>query len=182
MSKILLVLALVLAACAPSAPNPPTEPLIPTIRPSSPQPSAPPAPFAKPRVEKRIVAETVRIPFQRTTREDGTVNEGRRYVETKGVDGIRKRIYEVTIVDGKVTSKVLTADIETTHPQAEVVVVGTKVESRCDPNYSGCVPIARDVDCAGGRGDGPAYVRGPVEVVGYDIYDLDGDGDGIGCE
>lgn len=52
----------------------------------------------------------------------------------------------------------------------------------CDPNYSGCVPIASDVDCAGGSGNGPAYVTGPVQVVGSDIYDLDRDKDGIGCE
>ena len=54
--------------------------------------------------------------------------------------------------------------------------------SQCDPNYSGCVPIASDVDCAGGNGNGPAYVTGPVRVIGRDIYKLDGDGDGIGCE
>ena len=54
--------------------------------------------------------------------------------------------------------------------------------SQCDPNYSGCVPIASDVDCAGGRGNGPAYVKGPVTVTGKDIYKLDGDRDGIGCE
>jgi resuscitation-promoting factor RpfB len=52
----------------------------------------------------------------------------------------------------------------------------------CDPNYSPCVPIASDVDCAGGSGNGPAYVEGPVTVIGSDIYDLDRDGDGIGCE
>src|SRR5215213_379442 len=54
--------------------------------------------------------------------------------------------------------------------------------SQCDPNYSGCVPIASDVDCAGGSGNGPAYVKGPVTVIGKDIYKLDGDHDGIGCE
>ena len=53
---------------------------------------------------------------------------------------------------------------------------------QCDPNYSGCVPIASDVDCEGGRGNGPAYVKGPVKVIGKDIYQLDYDGDGIGCE
>ena len=54
---------------------------------------------------------------------------------------------------------------------------------RCDPKYAGaCVPIASDVDCSSGRGNGPAYVRGPVRVIGRDIYRLDGDGDGIGCE
>jgi len=56
-------------------------------------------------------------------------------------------------------------------------------QSSCDPNYTGaCVPIASDVDCAGGSGNGPAYVQGPVRVVGSDIYGLDRDGDGIGCE
>lgn len=55
--------------------------------------------------------------------------------------------------------------------------------SGCDPNYAGaCVPIASDVDCAGGKGNGPAYVRGPVTVIGTDIYGLDNDRDGIGCE
>lgn len=57
-------------------------------------------------------------------------------------------------------------------------------KNNCDPNYSGaCVPIASDVDCAGGSGNGPAYVTGPVNVIGSDIYGLDGnDNDGIGCE
>lgn len=54
--------------------------------------------------------------------------------------------------------------------------------SHCDPNYSPCVPIASDVDCAGGSGNGPAYVQGPVRVIGRDIYGLDYDGDGVGCE
>lgn len=53
---------------------------------------------------------------------------------------------------------------------------------QCDPNYSSCVPVASDVDCAGGRGDGPEYVKGPVKVIGKDIYRLDRDGNGIGCE
>src|SRR5262245_9359699 len=53
----------------------------------------------------------------------------------------------------------------------------------CDPNYAlVCVPIASDVDCAGGRGNGPEYVVGPVQVIGDDIYELDREGDGIACE
>lgn len=55
--------------------------------------------------------------------------------------------------------------------------------SECDSNYSGaCVPIASDVDCAGGSGNGPEYVSGPVYVVGDDVYKLDRDGDGVACE
>lgn len=62
------------------------------------------------------------------------------------------------------------------------LVTPTRAQDGCDPNYEGaCVPIASDVDCAGGSGNGPEYVQGPVRVVGTDIYGLDRDGDGIGC-
>jgi hypothetical protein len=54
--------------------------------------------------------------------------------------------------------------------------------SDCNPNYSGCVPNDSDVDCAGGSGNGPSYVSGPVNVIGSDPYDLDRDGDGLACE
>jgi hypothetical protein len=58
-----------------------------------------------------------------------------------------------------------------------------KTKSSCDPNYSGaCVPIASDVDCAGGSGNGPAYLSEAAKITGSDIYDLDADGDGWGCE
>mgnify|MGYP003289799138 CR=1 FL=1 len=39
-----------------------------------------------------------------------------------------------------------------------------------------------DYDCAGGSGNGPYYVKGPIRVVGPDDYELDYDGDGIACE
>jgi hypothetical protein len=53
----------------------------------------------------------------------------------------------------------------------------------CNPNYSGgCVPNAKDVDCEGGPGDGPKYVRGPLRATGDDVYGLDGDNDGVACE
>jgi micrococcal nuclease len=55
----------------------------------------------------------------------------------------------------------------------------------CHASYSGaCVPTGfSDVDCAGGSGNGPGYVSTKnFRVVGPDEYDLDADGDGIGCE
>lgn len=62
-------------------------------------------------------------------------------------------------------------------------VIAQQQGSSCDQNYSGaCVPVASDVDCAGGSGNGPAYVSGPVTVIGTDIYGLDRDNNGIGCE
>jgi hypothetical protein len=51
----------------------------------------------------------------------------------------------------------------------------------CHPSYDPCVPIASDVDCEGGSGNGPVYT-GTVRVIGSDEYDLDRDGDGVGCE
>ena len=51
----------------------------------------------------------------------------------------------------------------------------------CHPSYEPCVPIASDVDCEGGSGNGPAYT-GRVSVIGPDEYDLDRDGDGVACE
>ncbi|POH69925.1 hypothetical protein E3O57_14520 [Cryobacterium sp. TMN-39-2] len=53
----------------------------------------------------------------------------------------------------------------------------------CDSNYADvCVPVASDVDCAGGSGNGPAYVDGPLRIVGSDVFDLNRDGDGIACD
>lgn len=52
----------------------------------------------------------------------------------------------------------------------------------CTPGYSPCLPPASDYDCAGGSGNGPKYVQGPVYVTGSDPYGLDRDHDGVGCE
>ena len=53
----------------------------------------------------------------------------------------------------------------------------------CDSRYQGaCLdPDSSDYDCEGGSGDGPLYT-GTVTVTGYDEYELDDDGDGIGCD
>ena len=52
----------------------------------------------------------------------------------------------------------------------------------CNSNYSGCVPIASDVDCEDGGGNGPAYLSESVRVTGSDVYGLDADEDGTACE
>jgi hypothetical protein len=61
-------------------------------------------------------------------------------------------------------------------------LVASAPAGSCSPNYDPCVPIASDVDCAGGKGNGPVYVQGPIRVIGADIYGLDGNNDGVGCE
>lgn len=54
---------------------------------------------------------------------------------------------------------------------------------RCHPSYKGaCLDAnASDYDCIGGRGNGPKYT-GKVRVVGPDVFRLDADHDGWGCE
>jgi hypothetical protein len=114
---------------------------------------------------------------------DPALAAGTTKVRSAGVAGVEALTYEVTFTNGVQTAKRLVGEVTTRTPVTQVIAVGTKKAPQCDPNYSGaCVPIASDVDCAGGSGNGPAYVQGPVRVIGRDIYGLDADGDGIGCE
>ncbi|HEU5028215.1 MAG TPA: G5 domain-containing protein [Spirillospora sp.] len=132
---------------------------------------------------KKTVTVTRKIPFGTRKVRDPSLAGGTTRVKRRGVTGIRTLTYQVTFTNGVQTGKKLIRDEITKAPVQRIVAVGAKPKSQCDPNYSGaCVPIASDVDCAGGSGDGPAYVQGPVRVVGSDIYDLDRDGDGIGCD
>ena len=84
--------------------------------------------------------------------------------------------------DAKAAQAAAAAAAKAAAPPAPAAPAVPGTNPGCDPNYSGCVPIASDVDCAGGSGNGPAYVRGPVQVIGRDIYGLDADHDGVGCE
>ncbi|MEU7590032.1 G5 domain-containing protein [Micromonospora sp. NPDC049230] len=157
-------------------------------RPSGAGPSSAAAPSSgagpSPVVRVRTVTEQSVIRHGAQTVKDSSLAEGKRVVRTKGVDGVRTLTYQVTTTDGVQTGRKLVKSTVTKQPVTEVVAVGTKKpqSSNCDPNYSGCVPIASDVDCAGGSGNGPAYVSGPIRVVGNDIYDLDRDGDGTACD
>jgi hypothetical protein len=58
-----------------------------------------------------------------------------------------------------------------------------KPKKKCHPSYTGaCLdPNASDYDCIGGSGNGPKYT-GRVRVVGPDVFRLDADHDGWGCE
>jgi hypothetical protein len=64
------------------------------------------------------------------------------------------------------------------------VIKTTKPPSNCDPNYSGyCLTDGiGDWDCAGGSGNGPNYVPVRVRVIGVDVFGLDADNDGYGCD
>jgi hypothetical protein len=180
--SVSLIVGLAGAAIAPQPPPAPSAAV--NEEKASPSASSPDEVVS---VTKRRDTEVETIPFSRSEVEDPDRDVGDSQVVTEGVDGRRTRVWIVTIVDGKETSRVKLSE-EVTEPIDEITAIGTRVPPRppeptCDPNYSGqCVPIASDVDCAGGSGNGPAYTYGPVRVVGSDIYDLDRDGDGIACD
>jgi hypothetical protein len=172
-----------ISSAATSAPAAPSESSPASASsPAAPATSTAPA-SATPKVVTRTVTETVRIPFATKKVNDSSLPKGTSKVRTHGVAGVKTLTYQVTLTDGAQTSKKLLRQQVTKEPVTQVVAIGTKQTQKCDLNYSGaCVPIASDVDCAGGGGNGPAYVQGPVRVIGTDIYDLDRDGDGIGCD
>jgi hypothetical protein len=136
------------------------------------------------------IEETEPVAFSKEAKDDSLLASGTNRITTVGVDGVKTKTYKITLVNGIETARELKSEIITTTPVNEVTSTGTYVapvkkttKDNCDLNYSGaCVPIASDVDCNGGGGDGPAYVSGPVYVIGTDIYGLDRDRNGIGCE
>lgn len=137
------------------------------------------------------VTESSVLPFGAMSVDDPNLALGASVVTTPGTPGTVERTYRVTYVDGVETSRDLLSETITVAAIDEVTSIGTyvapppppPVENNCDSNYAdACVPIASDVDCAGGSGNGPAYVDGIVRVVGSDVYDLDRDGDGYGCD
>lgn len=159
-----------------------------TAETSTPSPNASPTPTPTPIMTTETKTEAVA--FQEETREDGALAKGQTKISQEGVNGERTITYEITTLEGKETARKEIKNEVTKAPVNKVSLIGTyvapvvqKPKSTCDPNYSGaCVPIASDVDCASGSGNGPAYTSGPVYVIGSDIYGLDRDGDGVGCE
>lgn len=164
---------------------------------SPPSTTTSPSPTPSPTTIVTEITETESIPFDSVTVDDPAAASGTSVVSVAGVDGVLTVTYRVTTVDGVETSRVKVGEAVTTSPVSQVTSVGSRVDRQpvaapaapaapagggCDPNYSGCVPIASDVDCAGGSGNGPAYAQGPVNVIGSDIYDLDNDDDGVACE
>lgn len=170
----------------------------PTAVAPSPKASAAPTPVRT--VKTEVKREP--IPFDTGSVDDPNLDVGTTALLTQGANGERVITYEVVYEDGVEVSRSVKSDKVGLQPVQEVTAIGTRQpppppapepvpapapapapEGGCDPNYSGpCVPTADDVDCAGGSGNGPAYVSGPVFVTGSDIYDLDRDGDGIACD
>ncbi len=134
------------------------------------------------------------VGFAAMTVNDPSLSVGTSTITTAGVPGVLTTTYSVTYRDGVEKSRTKVGEVVSAAPVNQVTSIGTKplpvvapapvaAAPTCDSNYAdGCVPIASDVDCAGGSGNGPAYISGIVRVVGSDIYGLDRDGNGYGCD
>jgi resuscitation-promoting factor RpfB len=141
-------------------------------------------------VKTKLVRVRQRIAFERDVVRTSALDKGVTQVEAAGRPGVRVRVVKVTLKNGVEVGRDVVKTFVARQPVDRVQLVGTRAKpkptaaaSSCDPNYTGaCVPVASDVDCGGGSGDGPAYVDGPVRIVGSDVYDLDRDGDGIACD
>lgn len=189
-----LVTVLLAAGCASSSASS-TDPAAASDarRIAASSPSATPSPTPVVVVSEQTV--TSALPFERTTVDDAALPSGESRVSTAGVDGEKISTYRVTTIDGVESERVLLSESVGRAPVSEVTSRGTYVAppppapveaasggGGCDPNYAdACVPIDSDVDCAGGKGNGPSYFDGVARVVGSDIYKLDGDGDGLAC-
>lgn len=163
-----------------------------TPKTATPKPTPTPTPVAS----RAEVQEASVIPYGAVTVDDGNIDVGQSAVTVGGGNGEKVTTYLVEYLDGVEVSRSVAREEVTVQAVDEVTSIGTRVpppvveapppapaNDGCDSNYAdACVPIASDVDCAGGSGNGPAYVEGPVRIVGSDIYDLDRDGDGIACD
>ncbi|MEL4320309.1 G5 domain-containing protein [Leifsonia sp. YIM 134122] len=173
-----------------------------TAGPTAAKKSATPTPTPTPtpvRTTKQVEERTP-IPYTSSTVDDANLDAGATAVAVVGVAGEKLTTWSVIYQDGVEISRSVASEVTSVEPVNEVISNGTRQPAPapvpvaepapapapggdCDSNYAdACVPISSDVDCAGGSGNGPAYVAGPVRIVGSDIYDLDRDGDGIACD
>jgi hypothetical protein len=89
-----------------------------------------------------------------------------------------------TFMRGSATFSVVIAKKPPPEPVEQAVAPPPPAPANCHSSYAGaCLkPDASDYDCAGGSGNGPYYVEGPVSIVGPDVFGLDSNGNGVGCE
>jgi hypothetical protein len=113
---------------------------------------------------------------------DGQVHHFTRQLVALEVQETREAEHEEHEREQLVAQEQHEREQEEQEEQEEIEQQESEVAEECDPNYSGCLdPHSPDYDCVGGEGDGPDYT-GTVEVLGYDEFGLDRDGDGIGCD
>ena len=130
-----------------------------------------------PKVLKRGVlaqtnpSETVSIPYQQVTQQDGSYYSPYSFTQQSGSNGSKRVTYKVLTLRGNAVSKTVETETVITQPSNQVVIQGTR-----NSNYY----QAGDLDCGNFRYQQEAQA---VYMAGqYDYHRLDGDHDGIACE
>lgn len=130
-----------------------------------------------PKVVKRGVlvetnpSETVSIPYQQVTQQDGSYYSPYSFTQQSGSNGSKTVTYKVLTLRGNEVSKTVITETVNTQPSNQVVIQGTR-----NSNYY----QAGDLDCGNFRYQQEAEA---VYMAGqYDYHRLDGDNDGIACE
>ncbi|MGW4948246.1 G5 domain-containing protein [Actinoplanes sp. NPDC004185] len=121
------VLAVIGAAGGDSAPPAATPERQPAASAPAVASASAPAPVAgkSPGISKRKVTETEPIKFKSRTVKDNWLPKGTREPRTAGIDGVRTKTYEVTLVDGRETKRKLLKSEVTREAVPEVVAIGT---------------------------------------------------------
>ena len=85
------------------------------------------------RVHVKRTVVTHAIPYSVIHHSDSSLYRGTSSVQTSGVQGARKIVYSLVIVDGKQTRKTVVSNRVVRRPRAEVVNVGTKARPAPKP-------------------------------------------------
>jgi len=128
-----------------------------------------------------VDCEIKEVPFDKVTTNDPSMPKGQTKITVAGVNGQDEICYpqgrdkSATITHKTLGTAQLTAVGTYVAPTPVATPPPTPPSGGCHPSYTPCVPnVAGDINC-------PA-VGMRVQVTGPDIYGLDGDNDGIGCE
>jgi resuscitation-promoting factor RpfB len=159
------------------SPNPPTTP----SPDPEPEPEPEPEPFEVPELTGMTRAEAEQtladIGLKATTRYRSTDQESAETVISQSPKAGAWVLPDATV-------RLMVAKTPPPPPSTAPPPPPTAPEQGCDPSYPDvCLdPAVEDYDCAGGTGNGPEYVEGPIRVLPPDPFDLDREGDGVGCE
>lgn len=157
--KIALGATTVFATTAIAAPTPP-----PVEQPRTSHTTQTQIETIKPKTETKIITETKVIAFDTITQNDSSLEKGKVFAESAGVNGEKTIIIEVTYVDGVETSRKILSEKVIKKPVDAVSIVGTKValscpngnymnaygNTVCRPYESSSIPAGASAKCSDG--------------------------------
>lgn len=116
-------------------------------------------------------SETVSIPYEQVTQQDGSYYSPYSFTQQSGSNGSKTVTYKVLTLRGNVVSKTVESETVNTQPSNQVVIQGTR-----NSNYF----QVGDLDCGNFRYQQEA--ESVYRAGQYDYHRLDGDHDGVACE